>query len=239
MLIFIPAPIVWKNAVKMVIPAATEPRHEKFGYICHRCLNCCHDKHIQINPYEVARLARNREQTTSEFRAASTVDGAGTVLKQTETGACVFLGAKGCTVYVDRPLVCRIYPLGRHVLSDGTEWFSRKEPHPHSAGELICKGTIAEYLESQGAAPFLQAADEYFSWLCAALGYLDGSSSSALEKSSAEDAELASPLYDMDTALAWYCTEKALQEPTKIEDRKRLHLAILYRQLGDHHRSPK
>ena len=31
-----------------------------------------------------------------------------TVLKQTESGACVFLGAEGCMVHPDRPLVCRL-----------------------------------------------------------------------------------------------------------------------------------
>jgi Fe-S-cluster containining protein len=215
-------------------------RAAPFGYVCRRCSNCCHHKHIQVNPYEVARLARNRGQTTSEFCAASTVDGAGTVLKQTETGACVFLGSEGCTVHADRPLVCRVYPLGRHVLPDGSEWFSQQESHPRSAGEFTGNGTIAEYLESQGAAPFLQAADEYFFWLCAALEYLDQSASSDhSEKITAEDAEPAAALYDMDAALARHCTENAIDEPTKIEDRKRLHLAILYRKIGVKQRSPK
>src|SRR5215468_5694658 len=93
---------------------ARGPRHEAFGYVCRRCHN--HHKHIQLNPYEVARLARNRNLTTSEFATACTENGEGVILGQTETGACISLGAAGCTVYADRPLVCRLYPLGRHVL---------------------------------------------------------------------------------------------------------------------------
>src|SRR5262249_23046631 len=133
---------------------------------------CCHHKRIQLNPYELARLARNRGLTTTEFRAAWTEDGAGQVLRQTETGACVFLGAEGCTVHPDRPLVCRLYPLGRHVLADGSETFSHVEPHPQSRGNLTNTGTIADFLEAQGAGPFMEAADMYFFWLCDAQRHL-------------------------------------------------------------------
>src|ERR1700752_4896509 len=106
------------------MPSDGEPQSQVFGYKCHRCMRCCYDKRIQINPYESARLARNLGQTTTEFRSAWTEDGAGTVLKQTDTGACIFLGNDGCTVHPDRPLVCRLYPLGRRVRADGSESFS-------------------------------------------------------------------------------------------------------------------
>ena len=58
-------------------PQLPDPRAETFGYVCHRCMKCCHHKRIQLNPYEVARLARNRGMTTGEFRAVCTEDGAG------------------------------------------------------------------------------------------------------------------------------------------------------------------
>ena len=94
-------------------------RQERFRYVCHQCLRCCHDKKIQLNPYEVARLARNRGQTTTQFRAEWTVDGAGTVLQQTETGACVFLGAGGCMVHADRPLVGVADAVGADQIDQG------------------------------------------------------------------------------------------------------------------------
>jgi Fe-S-cluster containining protein len=94
-------------------PTLSDPRAEAFGYVCHRCLKCCQHKLIQLNPYEIARLARNRGMTTSEFRSAWTMDGVGLYLAQTKSGTCVFLGGDGCTVHPDRPLVCRLYPLGR------------------------------------------------------------------------------------------------------------------------------
>src|SRR5215216_2746671 len=181
------------------------PRLEAFGYICRRCSRCCHHKDIQVNPYEIARLARQRGQTTTEFRAAWTREGSGAMLKQTEAGACVFLGENGCTVHPDRPLVCRLYPLGRHLLSDGTEWFSHIEPHPQSAGERTKRGTIAEYIDKQEAAPFLIAADAYFSWLCAASDCLGGERVATGSEPAPEDAQSASDLMDLDAAVADHC----------------------------------
>jgi hypothetical protein len=210
---------------------APGPRRERFGYVCRRCLRCCHHRHIQLNPYEVARLARNRSVTTTEFRAAWTEDGQGLALRRTDTGACVFLGAAGCTVYPDRPLVCRLYPLGRHVLADGSESFSHLEPHPHSRGEVTSAGSIADFLEAQDAAPFMQAADGYFFWLARALEGL-GTTDTDAANISAEGAEEARDLLDMDAAIARHSMVASIPEPTDIETRKELHLAILYQQLG-------
>jgi len=215
-----------------IVPPSTGPRDETFGYVCRRCLKCCHHKRIQLNPYEVARLARNRGLTTSEFRAAWTEDGAGLVLAQTESGACVFLGSEGCTVHPDRPLACRLYPLGRHVSADGAESFSHVEPHPQSRGEFTRSGTIAEFLVTQDAHPFMHAADDYYLWLCATREYLDEASDGEAANVSAEDEDIARDLLDMDHAIARYCAATELAEPTDIEARRELHLTILYQQLG-------
>lgn len=215
-------------------PAAqSNGRGEPFGYICNRCSRCCHQKVIHVNPYEVARLARALGQTTGAFRAAWTRDGAGTILRQTDAGACVFLGAEGCTVHSDRPLVCRLYPLGRHVRDDGTEWFSRLEGHPQSAGEVTNRGMIAEFLSMQGAAPFMAAADDYFRWYCAARNRIGGSISLTPPETPAEDARVATDLIDMDAAIARHCRATGAAEPHAVEDRKHLHLHILYRQIDD------
>jgi uncharacterized protein len=214
---------------------ASDPRDESFGYVCRRCLKCCHHKRIQLNPYEVARLARNRGMATSEFRAAWTVDGAGLVLRQTASGACVFLGSEGCTVHPDRPLVCRLYPLGRNVRANGAELFSHIKPHPQSHGEVTRIGTIKEFLAAQNAEPFIRAADAYFHWVCAAHDDLNDASDSEAMNSSAEDTELARGLahglLDMDSAIARHCAAADVVEPADIEARKELHLAILYQHL--------
>jgi uncharacterized protein len=135
-------------------------RDSSFSYACHACNRCCHDKIIHLNPYEVARLAQNRGITTSEFLMQYT-DSAGTALKRVEDGSCVFLTEHGCGVHADRPLVCRIYPLGRHITAQGEEWFSELAPHPQTEGTYGTEGTVDQYLTTQEAEPYIQAVDRY------------------------------------------------------------------------------
>jgi Fe-S-cluster containining protein len=212
-------------------PSSAEPRQETFGYTCRRCRTCCVGKDIPVNPYEVARLARRLGETTGEFRAARTRAGGGAVLDHTESGACIFLGADGCTVHADRPLACRLYPLGRHVLADGTEWFSRTELDAGSQGQFSHKGTIAAFLEAQGVAPFLRAADEYFAWICAAHELVGHDPTAPRAEPCDEESHPADDLADMDSAIRDYCALNRMAEPTDVEERKQLHLVILHRQL--------
>lgn len=202
-----------------------DPRAESFGYSCQRCLRCCHHKMIQLNPYEIARLARNRGQTTSEFRRDWTDDGAGNFLRRTEAGACVFLGPEGCTVHADRPLVCRLYPLGRHVSRDGSERWSHVKPHPQTEGIYSKDGTIADFVEAQGALPFMRAADKYADWVWRAAEALARPSARNGADSGQEDEHL--DLVDMDSAIDAHCKSKGIEEPKDIDARMELHLCIL------------
>jgi len=91
-----------------------------------------------------------------------TIEGQGTELRRKENGSCVFLGPEGCQVHADRPLACRLYPLGRQMDADGNENFATIEGHPQSEGEFTNKGTVADYISGQEAGPFMDAADAYF-----------------------------------------------------------------------------
>jgi Fe-S-cluster containining protein len=133
-------------------------RSSPYAYACGACSRCCRDKVIPVNPYEVARLAAARSVSTSRFLAECTD---GVALKRREDGTCIFLGTGGCTVHADRPLVCRLYPLGRRIDAEGAETFHHATPHPQTAGVYSERGTVQSYLDSQGAAPFLAAADAY------------------------------------------------------------------------------
>jgi Fe-S-cluster containining protein len=200
-----------------------EARSEAFGYVCNRCSHCCRNKQIQVNPYEIARLARRRGVSTSAFVAQWTQEGAGSHLARQVNGACVFLGPQGCEVHADRPLVCRIYPLGRHVESDGTERWSHVTPQPRTAGVYSKSGTIADYLAAQGAGPFMQAADEYAIWLRRAAEMLDNEGPATDAAAEVEDLDLL----DIDSVIAAHAAESGEAAPMDIEARKALHLAIL------------
>jgi len=207
-----------------------EARAQAFGYTCRACSRCCQDKIIQVNPYEVARLARNRGISTTAFRAQYTDQGTGVHLSRTaDTNTCVFLGPSGCTVHPDRPLVCRLYPLGRNEIPGGKERWLHVTPHPQSAGEYHERGTIADYLEAQGAEPFLTAANGYVNWVRAATDFFADPDHAG----TAIDVDLV----DMDAAIAAYCAKHDVPEPGDMEQRRVLHMEILYQALktGDAH----
>jgi Fe-S-cluster containining protein len=136
-------------------------RGSAFSYECRACRRCCFHKHIQLNAYEIARLSRHRGCTTSEVISRYTVGG-GTALATRDDGACVFLGAEGCTVHAARPLACRLYPLGRVALDDGREIFIEHAPHPETEGVYAREGTVEEFLTAQGVEPYLTAAERYY-----------------------------------------------------------------------------
>jgi hypothetical protein len=205
-------------------------RDERFSYVCNRCRRCCHRKFIRLNPYEIARLARNQGQTTSAFQTASTttVENVGVVLRQREDDAsCVFLGPEGCTVHSDRPLACRLYPLGRQVSEDGIETWTHTEPHPQSEGEYGAKGVIADFITGQDTALYIQATDEYAGWVRRAVHLL----SKTIQVDHNIPPEELAVLTDPDTAIAAHCNRAGELEPIDTEERKRLHLAILHGQL--------
>jgi Fe-S-cluster containining protein len=220
-------------------PAHERPRSEAFAYECGRCRRCCQSYLIQVDPYEIARLARRFGQTTAEFRRERTEDGAGNHLKRHADGSCVFLEPEGCTVYEDRPLVCRIYPLGRHVDADGVEHWSHLTPHPETKGRYSRSGTIGDYLTTQGAEPFMRATDLYTRWVRRAIALLGAPHADAAEDSAVdpetnsgrEAREEVYELIDMDSAIALHCTGADLSEPVELEDRMSMHLQILDRRL--------
>jgi hypothetical protein len=165
------------------------------------------------------------------LRKAWTVDGRGTTLRQKNDGSCVFLGLEGCTVHADRPLVCRLYPLGRRVNSDGSEAYSILEGHPQSAGEFTTCGIIAEYLTAQGAMPFLEAADAYFKWVIYAHERL-GLTPDALGSEAGGEPEGIN-LLDMDEVISAHCAGSGDVEPTDLYQRMRLHLQLLYEAIAN------
>ncbi|MBI5550689.1 MAG: YkgJ family cysteine cluster protein [Desulfobacterales bacterium] len=208
-------------------------RNSIFGYTCNRCLGCCRFKKIQLNPYEIARLARNRGLSTTDFIARHTTNG-GTVLRFQEDGTCGFLDAQGCSVHPDRPLVCRLYPLGRHVHFLGVEHFNQMECESGCQGIFHENGTIERYLTEQGAGPFMHAADLYLDLLRRLLEALQdqelepAQSENVLEtvRTVTERPEGGHDLswIDMDRALSDYCAQSGLPVPADIEAKMTLHI---------------
>ena len=206
-------------------------RQTPFSFSCSRCLHCCRHKRIQVNPYEIARLAANRCLTTAEFIERYTHNN-GTVLNWHESGTCVFLSPQGCDVHPDRPLVCRLYPLGRHVMASGEERFSEIEPDQECRGGYGDVGQILEYLEAQGVRPFIAAADRYLDLLWGLCQVLEEEVEPAgkdavkgvFREFAAGQCHIDNGLADMDAIVAVYCEKMSLPVPDTIEDRMSLHI---------------
>jgi len=209
-------------------PAQTLGPATPFSYRCTRCNRCCTGKRIQVNPYEIARIASARGVSTAEARERFTLD---SVLRQDDEDRCIFLGEQGCGIHGDRPLVCRLFPLGRVIESGGAVHFVRVDPS-WAHGDFGEAGVVADFVEVQGAAPFIAAADAYFDWYCHAREQL-AAGETGIEESGLGD------LLDIDSQLAAYCGARGMKEPELPEERMRLHLdilgAILDGQSGDDH----
>lgn len=207
-------------------------RTTPFSYRCQACSRCCRNKGIRINPYEVARLAEVLATTTTEVLARWTTEG-GSLLSARDDGTCVFLGQGGCTVHAGRPLVCRLYPLGRSRDADGTERFAELEPASGSDGVYGEDGSIDDYLRSQGVGPYLKAADRYVEQLGRMLAALALRPDVGDLREEATEATRRAPvagdesLLDMDAVVSRWCAERGVAVPRDVEDRTEIHLEAL------------
>ena len=106
-----------------------EPRKYKldstFNFACHKgkeCYtHCCSDLNMILTPYDIVRMKNRLGLTCDQFLAIYTKP---EMLSRTQLPvvtlkmlddhqkSCPFLTPEGCTIYEDRPVTCRYYPLG-------------------------------------------------------------------------------------------------------------------------------
>ncbi len=203
-----------------------------FAFTCERCSRCCRHKKIQVNPYEIARLADNLAMSTGEFVRRFTTNG-GTQLACNDDDTCVFLSSGGCGVHPDRPLVCRLYPLGRHVAASGEESFSEIEPEPGCTGVYGEERTIGDYLDSQGARSYMQAADKYLSLFCTLYGIMRENAGIPVKRKAVKQVtasinasahDQVNDMMDIDTVVSTYCRENGLPFPKSPDEKMALHI---------------
>jgi Fe-S-cluster containining protein len=221
---------------------ATLRRDSPFRYTCNACNRCCHNYRIQVNPYEVLTLARHLRMRTTVFMHRHLADGP--YLKRRADGSCGFLGANGCGVHPARPLVCRLYPLGRHISSTDDELFSHIRPHPETAGDYGLDGTIGDYLAAQGALPYIEAADRYmalFRRLHAVLRQASAASAENMMNIISTGRSGKGPatrrykhILDPDKAIDLYFGKRTTQAHRNPQDAMGLHIKAILRCLHSH-----
>jgi len=158
------------------IPLEEESR---FDFACHRGLacytDCCRGIEITLSPYDVLRLSRRLGLATGAFldrHARSATHGPSglplVVLRMgdDERRSCPFVSPDGCTVYGDRPALCRSYPVGiaAYALSKGGEGRRQLERATFLVREEHCLGhreprvwSAADWLEAEGATEYDEA----------------------------------------------------------------------------------
>lgn len=208
-----------------------------FSFVCGRCGYCCVDKIIQVNPYEIFRLARACGMSTTEFIATYT-SGGGMFLRFNEEGRCFFLDEEGCSVHADRPLVCRLYPLGRDIHGEHETFFLSAEQN-QCQGLYGTVGTVLEYLEQQVAGPFMAASNRYRQAVRGMLatctrGILSQPEVHALNRRDimdniAERIEIHSQWMDIDKTLVEFAGLAPAGLPTDPEQAMEMHIVALGR----------
>jgi Fe-S-cluster containining protein len=128
------------------------------------CWNaCCSNIDISLTPYDILRLSRRLDISTTEFLMKYTFpyelepNGiAGVKFKPVENGtACQFMVTEGCSVYEDRPTSCRYYPVALLSMRRSDEYTDRnayalvKESHCLGHNEPR-KLSIEQYRKEQG-----------------------------------------------------------------------------------------
>lgn len=218
--------------MKLPLRRTSLHREVPFSFRCMKCGQCCRNKKIQVNPYEVTRLAHILRMSTAAFIGCYTRDN-GTVLDCKKDGTCVFLSVLGCGVHAARPLVCRLYPLGRHVFTTGQESFSEIAPDVKCKGVYGEDGWIASYLKLQGTFPFMEAADQYLGLLSRLCRILDEEAKDpdkrdvvqyVLQKSVDEDGVSDIGLADVDAIVEAFCEKLHVPVPQNVNGKISMHI---------------
>ena len=160
---------VGKGKNDKVVPVKLT-KDSRFKFRCHKgvaCFTaCCSNVNIALPPFDLLRLRKRLGLTAEEFIKQygdiqvldKTLLPVVTLrMRDDEKKSCPFVTPDGCTVYEDRPNICRYYPVGMATLrkldAEGGKdefYFMTREDH--------CKGfeedqqwTIAEWRADQGA----------------------------------------------------------------------------------------
>jgi len=128
------------------------------------CFNdCCRDLNQALTPYDALRLKNNlgilshvflKTYTSLHYGPESGLPVIEFKPNPDTDHACPFVTSQGCSVYVDRPGSCRMYPLARAIARSRetkiiTEYYALiEEPHCKGFGQETSL-TVREWLKGQ------------------------------------------------------------------------------------------
>jgi uncharacterized protein len=138
---------------------------------CSRSGTCCFGKMVNLNPWELLKLSKEKKITPKEFRDKYCDSGGirlqfdGKKDKKGQQACSQYVDDFGCSVHLGRPLACRLYPLGRQIQSNKADYMYEGNQFPclTDCAEVLelPKMSVGEYLKGQQADQFEQAQDHY------------------------------------------------------------------------------
>ncbi|MCI0330712.1 MAG: YkgJ family cysteine cluster protein [candidate division Zixibacteria bacterium] len=177
----------------------------RFKFSCDADGRCCTNRKnepIILSSYDVLRLRKRLGMKTRDFLKEYTYMTFGSdsqlpvaLLKTKEgekTQPCVFLKKGLCGVHEDKPLRCRLYPLGRIMADDGTSYFFLQNVPSYCQVGRGKEWTLEEYLKESEIESFTDWSDR----LLVPLLEMDFEKYKALPL--IEKVRLASFMYDFD-----------------------------------------
>jgi Fe-S-cluster containining protein len=138
---------------------------------CSRSGTCCHGKIVRLNPWELARLAEAKGLIPRVFRDRY-CDFGGIYLRfdgapgwRQQPACSQYVPDFGCSVHSERPLACRLYPLGRQRQGKELYYIYQGSDFPCMDGcpEVLDlpQLSVAAYVEGQATKCFEVAQDDY------------------------------------------------------------------------------
>ena len=103
---------------------------------CTREGSCCHGNQVLLNPWELALLASQNKLTTKDFKNIFTEDGGirlkfnGKENKYLKKSCSLYSEEIGCSSHENRPLACRLFPIGRQIQENKSAYFFEREQFP-------------------------------------------------------------------------------------------------------------
>ena len=103
---------------------------------CTREGSCCHGNQVLLNPWELALLASQNKLTTKDFKNTFTEDGGirlkfnGKENKYLKKSCSLYSEEIGCSSHENRPLACRLFPIGRQIQENKSAYFFEGEQFP-------------------------------------------------------------------------------------------------------------
>lgn len=149
---------------------------ETFSFACHPGVDCftecCRELELALTPYDVLRLCRELDISSTEFFELYGLVESGpedifpsVYLGMVDDGraSCPFVSERGCRVYGGRPAPCRTYPLGRGAWQDANGasnafFVLLQEEHCQGFAEVRSQ-SVSEWIADQGITDYYAAND--------------------------------------------------------------------------------